>query len=60
MKKFDQMKQFDKMRKSHHCVAVVSVVVAASTTACLAVSYARWYPSSSRLVRLSNVSPVFA
>ena len=32
---------------------------AASTSAYLALSSARWYPSSSRLVRLSNVSPVF-
>ena len=32
---------------------------AASTSACLVLSSARWFPSSSRLVRLSNVSPVF-
>ena len=32
---------------------------AASTSSYLALSSARWYPSSSRLVRLSNVSPVF-
>ena len=32
---------------------------AASTSAYHALSFARWFPSSSRLVRLSNVSPVF-
>ena len=31
----------------------------ASTSAYLALTSARWYPSSSRLVRLSTVSPVF-
>ena len=37
-------------RRPQHC---------ASTSACLALSSARWYPSSSGLVRLSTVSPVF-
>ena len=32
---------------------------AASTSAYVALSSARWYPSSSRLVRLSAVSPAF-
>ena len=32
---------------------------AASTSAHLVLSSARWYPSSSHLVRLSNISPVF-
>ena len=40
-----------------HCAAIVSH--AASKSPWLALSYARWCPSSSRLVRLSSISPVF-
>ena len=47
----------------HHCAAIVShgwaKASAASTSAYLALSSARWYPPSSRLVHFSNVSPVF-
>ena len=49
----------------HYCAAVVSrswakaSQHAASTSAYLALSSVRWYPSSRRLVRLSVVLPVF-
>ena len=47
----------------HHCAAMMShgwvkAQHAASISAYLALSSARWYPSSSRLVHLSIISPV--
>ena len=42
----------------HHCAAI-GTYGAASTSAYLALSSARWYPFSSRLVRLSSSSTSF-